>query len=155
ILGGGLGGLSTAYHLERSGAKVSFLIAEKNGVPGGLAGSVKKDGFIFDHTGHLLHLHDPYGKKLVLDLLKGNLATMNRSSWIYMRGAYTRYPFQANTFGLPQDVVEDCAVGFFRTIHRPRPVAAGLSFKEWSLRTFGEGISKHFMLPYNEKLWRT
>ena len=27
-----------------------------------------RTGFTFDHTGHLLHLHDPYGKKLILDL---------------------------------------------------------------------------------------
>ncbi|MBI5201295.1 MAG: FAD-dependent oxidoreductase [Elusimicrobia bacterium] len=155
ILGGGLAGLSTAYHLKRFSPKTSWLVAEKRMKPGGLAGSVEQDGFVFDHTGHLLHLHDPYGKKLILDLLGDNVHTLDRSSWIYSHGVYTRYPFQANTCGLPPKVVQDCVAGFMKTVHRPRPVPPGLSFKEWCLRTFGEGISKHFMVPYNEKLWNT
>src|SRR6185503_10103425 len=32
---------------------------------------------------------------------------------------------------------------------RPAP----LNFLEWSLRTFGGGITKHFMQPYNFKVW--
>lgn len=155
ILGGGLAGLSTAYHLKRFSPKTTWFVAEKRARPGGLAGSVEQDGFVFDHTGHLLHLHDPYGKKLILDLLGDNVHSLNRSSWIYSHGTYTRYPFQANTCGLPARVVEDCVAGFMKTLHRPRPIVGGLSFKEWCLRAFGEGISKHFMIPYNEKLWNT
>ena len=30
---------------------------------------------------------------------------------------------------------------------------ARFSFKEWVMRTFGSGIARHFMIPYNEKLW--
>lgn len=156
ILGGGLAGLSTAYHLGRR-SRLSVLIVEKEARPGGTAGSVERDGFVFDHTGHLLHLHDAYGMKLVLSLLGGNLTVHQRSSWIYSHESFTRYPFQANTYGLPDRVVEDCVAGFLRTIHRPdaRPLGYRPSFREWCLRTFGEGISRHFMLPYNRKLWRT
>ena len=28
------------------------------------------------------------------------------------------------------------------------------NFYDWAIRTFGLGISKHFMLPYNEKFWK-
>jgi protoporphyrinogen oxidase len=154
ILGGGLAGLSTAYHLEALG-KLSTLVVEKNATVGGTAGTVSQDGFLFDHTGHLLHLHDEYGKKLILDLLGENVATHERSSWIYSRGTYTRYPYQANTYGLPDRVVEDCVVGFLKTVHRPgRPLGPKPSFKAWCLKQFGPGISRHFMFPYNEKLWR-
>lgn len=163
ILGGGLAGLSTAYHLERLGrGKLSCLVVEKEARPGGLAGSRTQDGFTFDHTGHLLHLHDPYGKELILDLLKGNLALHQRSAWIHSHGVYTRYPFQANTYGLPWRVVEDCVVGLLKTVHGraavPKPFPGErvplLPFKEWSLGIFGAGISKHFMFPYNAKLWQ-
>jgi protoporphyrinogen oxidase len=154
ILGGGLAGLSTAYHLNALG-RCESLVVEKNATVGGTAGTVSRDGFLFDHTGHLLHLHDEYGKKLILELLGDNVATHERSSWIYSRGVYTRYPFQANTFGLPDRVVEDCVAGFLKTVHRPgKPLGPNPSFKEWCLKQFGEGISRHFMLPYNEKLWR-
>ncbi|MBI5209907.1 MAG: FAD-dependent oxidoreductase [Elusimicrobia bacterium] len=152
ILGGGLSGLSTAYHLgERAGR--SCLVVDKSPVIGGTAGSVRREGFVFDHTGHLLHLHDPYGKRLVATLLRGNLAWLARSSWIHSQGVDTRYPFQANTFGLPAAVVEECVAGFLKTVHWPAPPATG-SFRDWCLAQFGEGISRRFMFPYNEKVWR-
>ena len=155
ILGGGLAGLSTAYHLNRFG-RASSLIVEKNAAVGGTAGTERRGQFLFDHTGHLLHLHDPYGKKLILDLLAGNWRLHKRSSWIFSQGAYTRYPFQANTRGLPWPAVEDCVAGFLKTVHRPdaRALGAKPSFRDWSLSAFGAGICKHFMFPYNEKLWR-
>ena len=154
ILGGGLAGLSTAYHLNALSAADS-LVVEKNASPGGTAGSTVKDGFTFDQTGHLLHLHDPYGQRLIESLLAGNLRVLQRSSWIYSRGACTRYPFQANTYGLPERIADDCVVEFLKTVHKPRAAAARASFKELSLANFGKGISRNFMFPYNKKLWRT
>lgn len=153
VLGAGLSGLSTARHLSRSGKKV--LVVEKEKSVGGRAGTVKKDGFLFDHTGHLLHLHDPYGKKFITSLLKGNLAQHRRSAWIYSEKVFTRYPYQANTFGLPWKSVEDCVVGFLKNLHRPPILPADPSFKTWAMATFGKGICDRFMYPYNEKLWRT
>lgn len=154
ILGGGLAGLSTAYHLQKKGK--SCLVVEKKPRVGGTAGSETHGGYTFDYTGHLLHLHDPYGKQLILDLLKGNLASHSRSAWIHLAGKYARYPFQANTHGLDQGIVADCVAGFLSTVHWPgKPLAPKPSFKDWSLAHFGPGISKHFMIPYNEKLWRT
>jgi protoporphyrinogen oxidase len=135
--------------------KLSVLVAEKGAFVGGTAGTERHGDFLFDHTGHLLHLHDSYGKKFILDLLKGNWALHARSSWIYSQNAFTRYPFQANTYGLPWPAVEDCAAGFLRTVHKPVALGDKPSFKDWSLATFGAGISKHFMFPYNEKLWRS
>src|SRR5579883_1566414 len=154
IVGAGLAGLSAAYHLNRGG-KLKSLIVEKGARVGGVAGSVVQDGFTFDHTGHLLHLHDPYGQKLILDLLAGNVETLQRNAWIHSHGVFTRYPFQANTYGLPSKVVDDCLLGFLKTLHRPgKPLGERPSFRQWCLKQFGEGISRHFMLPYNEKLWR-
>lgn len=152
ILGGGLAGLSAAHHLGLRGVR-SRLVVEAKAAVGGTAGSVVKDGFTFDYTGHLLHLHDEYGKKLVLDLLAGNLAAHERKAWIFSSGAYTRYPFQANTKGLPPAVVAECVAGFLETVHRPRMVPKGADFLSWSRATFGAGITRRFMEPYNRKLW--
>ena len=154
ILGGGLAGLSTAYHLQRSSG-LSVLVAEREARAGGTSGSVKCGGFVFDRSGHLLHLHDAYGKKLVASLLRGNLAAIPRRAWIRLQGRYTRYPFQANTYGLPLPTVIDCLAGFLDTIYHPRPeLGRGPDFERWCLRQFGTGICRHFMFPYNRKLWR-
>jgi len=154
ILGGGLAGLSAAHHLGEAGARSRLVVEAKSRV-GGAAGSETHGGFTFDYTGHLLHLHDAYGKDFILGLLGGNVATHERRAWIYSRGAYTRYPFQANTRGLPGEVVADCVAGLLETVHRPRALAKSPDFLSWSRATFGDGITRHFMKPYNEKLWQT
>ncbi|HAZ07459.1 MAG TPA: protoporphyrinogen oxidase [Elusimicrobia bacterium] len=154
ILGAGLAGLSTAHHLLGLGVR-SRLVVEAKPTVGGVAGSVTKNGFTFDYTGHLLHLHDPYGKGYVLDLLKGNLAVHERRAAIFSKGVMTRYPFQANTKGLPLGVVVDCVAGFLETVHRPSGPSKRGDFLSWCRAAFGDGITRHFMRPYNEKLWQT
>lgn len=154
VLGGGLAGLSAAYHLGERGVTSRLVVEAKDRV-GGTAGSVTTGKFTFDYTGHLLHLHDAYGQALILDLLKGNLAAHERKAWIYSQGVYTRYPFQANTKGLPPTIIAECVAGFLETVHRPRPLAQNPDFLSWSRATFGDGITRRFMRPYNEKLWRT
>ncbi|MFI5345175.1 MAG: protoporphyrinogen/coproporphyrinogen oxidase [Elusimicrobiota bacterium] len=154
ILGGGLAGLSTAHHLGKLGVR-DRLVAEARETVGGTAGSVKTDGFTFDYTGHLLHLHDPYGQKFILDLLKDNVATLERRAWIFSQGVFTRYPFQANVRGLPPATVLECVAGFLETVHRPRPLAKNPDFLSWCRAQFGDGITRRFMKPYNEKLWQT
>jgi protoporphyrinogen oxidase len=151
VLGGGLAGLSTAYHLRGSGRSV--LLAEKEARLGGTASSSTRRGFVFDQTGHLLHTHSAYGRWLVGSLLRGNLGTIARSAWIRLQGRYTRYPFQANTYGLPAATVADCLAGFLETVYRPQRELRAADFAQWSLRRFGPGICRHFMFPYNRKLW--
>ncbi len=153
ILGGGLAGLSAAYHLGERGVR-SRLVVEAKADVGGTAGSVTTGKFTFDYTGHLLHLHDPYGQALILDLLKDNHAAHERKAWIYSQKVFTRYPFQANTKGLPAKTVIECVAGFLETVHRPRPLDRDIDFLSWSRATFGDGITRRFMRPYNEKLWR-
>jgi len=103
-----MSGLSCAYHLKND-----YLLVEKSDEPGGLSRSIKQDGFVFDHTGHLLHLRNPYTLKLIPELLGDNLTLNDRRAWIYSHGTYTRYPFQANTHGLPWSVIAECLWGLF------------------------------------------
>jgi protoporphyrinogen oxidase len=152
VLGGGLAGLSTAYHLRRCGRKV--LVVEKEAEVGGTASSLRRRGFVFDRTGHLLHLHGPYGRGLVKSLLRGNLRALKRDARVFLLGRSTRYPFQANTYGLPEAVRAECLAGFLETVYRPGPrLSRRPSFADWSLRRFGAGICRRFMFPYNRKLW--
>ena len=58
ILGGGLAGLSAARTLDAAGRP--YRILERESEIGGLCRSIRRDGFVFDLTGHLLHLRtDP------------------------------------------------------------------------------------------------
>src|ERR1700691_4203380 len=93
ILGAGVAGLSAAYHLAEP-----YRIFEAQPEIGGVAGSVERDGFTFDHAIHVLYTKDPYASKLIRSLLKDNFVELERSSWVYSRGMFTSYPYQAHTY---------------------------------------------------------
>jgi protoporphyrinogen oxidase len=150
ILGGGLTGISAAKHLTRR-----WLLLEKNDRLGGHARTDARDGYLFDKTGHWLHLRDPYTKKLIADLLGDAMVPIERKARIFSNGVLTRFPFQANLHGLPPEVASECLLGFIRSwhesqVHKPHPPA---NFEEYILQKFGAGIARHFMIPYNHKLW--
>lgn len=155
ILGGGLTGLSAAYHL----GSIPAVVFEREKDVGGLCRTHEEDGFAFDCTGHLLHLRDAGIRGLVERLLPDTFARHERRALIYSKGVYTAYPFQANLHGLPETVVRECLHGFVDSmVQRERhgePDFSRWSFRQWAESTFGRGIARHFMIPYNRKLWRT
>jgi protoporphyrinogen oxidase len=148
VLGAGLTGLGAARHLPAG----SFRIVERAPRAGGHAVTVEDQGFRFDRTGHLLHLRDPGIRTLVEELLAGELLAIERRSRVWSHGVYTEYPFQANTWGLPRDVALECVAGFVHARERARQ-APPASFDDFIRRHFGEGIARHFMVPYNTKIW--
>ncbi|HZN02443.1 MAG TPA: FAD-dependent oxidoreductase, partial [Candidatus Polarisedimenticolia bacterium] len=154
ILGGGLTGLSAAWHLDG----VESLVVEREAEPGGLCRSFTEDGFTFDCTGHMLHLREPRFRDLVERLAPGSFAQHERRALIFSQGTFTPYPFQANLHGLPVDTVKACVAGFVEALLRREkdgdPDAQRATFKQWVEAVFGDGIARHFMLPYNAKLWR-
>lgn len=171
ILGAGLAGLSVAWHLQRKG--IECLIFEQESEAGGLCRSKNINGFTpleipfspqdktksltgftFDCSGHLLHFKHSYTFNLIKNLLGDNLLEHKRSAWIYSYDRYTPYPFQANLYGLPPSIVKECLLGFIHT-HRNGHFKKkkNPSFLDWINLTFGKGISRHFMVPYNTKFW--
>jgi protoporphyrinogen oxidase len=147
ILGGGLTGISAALHLRQP-----WVLFEKEAELGGLVVTRERDGYFFDRTGHWLHLRDDGIKRLVAETLPGQMTVVERRARIFSHGATTLYPFQANLYGLPPEVVKECLLGVIEAKYGkagPEPS----NFEEYCLRHFGKGIAKHFMIPYNERLW--
>ena len=153
ILGAGLTGLSCAYHLRRP-----YRLLEKEAVPGGVVRThVRGEGFLCDGTGHWLHLRNPGMRALVEKLLPGGLVEYERKAVIHLQGKFTPFPFQANTAGLPAQTTLDCLLGLLQARYPadfgiPPPARPPANFRESLERLFGEGICRHFMIPYNEKL---
>lgn len=150
ILGAGLTGLSCAFHL---GDSSRYRLIERETGVGGLARTRHRpDGFLCDGTGHWLHLRNDYTREWVHRLLGDNLAPRTRRARVYSKGVYTLYPFQANTAGLPKEVIAECVTGLIRARYEePKPEPK--NYLEWIRQEFGEGICKHFMIPYNEKIY--
>ncbi len=149
ILGGGLAGLSAAYHSERE-----CLVLEREDRVGGLCRTNWYEGFGFDLSIHILFTKQPELAELICsEFLGGRYHDHTRSSWVYSHGGYSGYPFQSNLYGLPADVAADCLLGLIAARHATPGTPA--NFAEWARATFGEGIAEHFFLPYNERVWAT
>ncbi|MEW6378179.1 MAG: FAD-dependent oxidoreductase [bacterium] len=149
ILGAGLTGLSAAYHLKQE-----YELFEKEQEAGGLCRSVCRDGFTFDFTGHLLHFHDNRIRNLIEAIGHIFWVSHQRKASIHTHKTYLPYPFQAHLSGLPQKVICECLLELLRT-HQQSPTSQPPeNFKDWVVRNFGQGIARHFLLPYNQKMWR-
>src|SRR5262249_6851650 len=154
ILGGGLAGLSAAYFVHKP-----WRLVEKTDRVGGLVKTEVIDkGFLFDPTGHWLHLRDAEIKQLVTTKwLPDGLVSIERKAAIFSRGVFTRFPYQVNTHGLPPEVIAENLIEFVeaqygekgRALRQREPK----KFEEFILRYMGAGIAKDFMIPYNRKLW--
>ena len=153
VIGAGLTGLSCSIHLAGN-----HLLIEAEDEPGGIVRTrIKHGGFYCDGTGHWLHLRNPEMRTLVHDALGDNIVEYCRQARIFSKGCHTLFPFQANLAGLPREVILECLTGLWKARH-PGDFGTELnetpatSFGESIRRLFGEGIAKHFMTPYNEKL---
>lgn len=150
ILGAGLTGLSAAYHL---GDPNLYRMIERDDGVGGLARTRRRPhGFLCDGTGHWLHLAKDYTKGLVGKLMGDNLLARARKARIYSKGVFTLYPFQANTYGLPKEVIAECLTGLIKARY-DEDLPPPRNYKEWVRKEFGEGICQHFMYPYNRKIY--
>ncbi|MBN1586533.1 MAG: FAD-dependent oxidoreductase [Candidatus Omnitrophica bacterium] len=148
ILGGGMAGLSAAYHMNEP-----YVLYEREKESGGLCRSEQVNGFVFDFDGHLLHFRTDYARDLVFDLTEGKLCHHRRRAWVYSHGTFSRYPFQANAYGLPDRIVADCLRGRELAAQAKPDLGKGY-FLDWIYDTFGVGIAEHFMIPYNRKFWK-
>jgi protoporphyrinogen oxidase len=131
------------------------VVIERESVPGGAARSFERDGFTFDITGHWLHLRDAHVRSLVEKLLPGELVSIERRAEVHLDRVRTPYPFQANTYGRPASLIAECLLGYFaareaeaRGEHPPPE-----TFADYIHQQMGAGVARHFMIPYNTKLW--
>ena len=142
ILGGGLAGLSAAFHARES------QVYEAEPDQGGVAASDTMDGFTFDRGIHVLQTTN----KQVVELLESMGVVFNiidRSAHIYAYGKYTAYPFQINSTNLRIDRRLRCVVAFLRRNSNPEPT----NYADWIHRSVGRGFGDTFLIPYSEKFW--
>lgn len=147
IIGAGITGISCAYNLKKP-----YIIFEKENNPGGLCRSVKVGAFTFDYSGHFFHVKNKDVYSLLNKIMKGNLSRVKRNSFVYSNNKYIPFPFQANLYSLPPNVRKECLDSFLNKKENTN-IKPTDSFYDWAIAVFGSGITRHFMKPYNEKLW--
>jgi protoporphyrinogen oxidase len=151
IIGAGPCGLACARELERLGRR-DWLILEREQQPGGLARSVRDPaGFTWDLGGHVVFSHYGEFDALLGEVMNGDLLAHDRSSYVRFAGRWVPYPFQNNLRHLPAEVMQEC----LRGLAAAPGGGPGMDFASWMSAVFGEGITRHFMAPYNLKVWAT
>jgi protoporphyrinogen oxidase len=153
IIGAGPTGLAGGYRLRELGY-TNVLMLESRDKVGGLASSeTSPNGFTYDIGGHVLFSHYEYFDKLFDTLLGDEYQLLLRESWVWMCDRFLPYPFQNNIKYLPKEVVYECLMGLIEAQKQPLDLGRFANFEELIYGVFGAGIAKHFMMPYNFKVW--
>lgn len=156
IIGAGPAGLGAGYRLKELGYS-NFVIYERHNYVGGLAHSfTDKAGFTWDIGGHVMFSHYTYYDQCFEKLMGNEFTLNNRESWVRMCDRWVPYPFQNNVRYLPKEACFECISGLIKAQQGKGKVAspaAAANFGEFIDAVFGEGIAKHFMRPYNFKVW--
>jgi protoporphyrinogen oxidase len=154
VIGAGPTGLGAAHRLRELGVD-DVVVLEATGEVGGLARSVRDDaGFTYDIGGHVLFSHYDYYDRVVDAALGDGYTEIDREAWVWTEGRFVPYPYQNSLRHLPAETTLECVMGLVEA-QRRASVTSPANFAEWMERVFGSGITKHFMRPYNFKVWAT
>ena len=152
ILGAGPCGLGGAWRLNELG-HTNWQVYDRFDTAGGLASSFTDDkGFTWDIGGHVQFSHyDYFDRVMHAAIAPERWLSHQRESWVWMRQTFIPYPLQYNIGLLPEDEMKECLSGLMACSRNGH--AKINNFGDWILHTFGEGIAKHFLNPYNFKVW--
>lgn len=154
----GIGCVRELHELAAAGPG-DVLVVEAAAGPGGLGASVTDaNGFTWDRGGHVVFSHFGEFDRLLSDVLGDEVLHHDRSSWVLADGSWVPYPFQNNVHRLSPQSAHECLVGMIEA--GTHPDGRGMNdrdqnFGAWIDATFGEGVARHFMVPYNTKVWAT
>jgi protoporphyrinogen oxidase len=144
ILGGGLAGLSLAHFLDDAS-----IILEKESEVGGMCRSYTLNGIAYDIGPHAVFSKNKEILAMMTNLFE--MTTLRRSNKIYHRGRLVKYPFENDLYALDPAEREYCLKEFIDNPYEQYPATNMLQF---FLKTFGEGITRLYLQPYNEKIWK-
>lgn len=144
IIGAGVSGISYANF-----TKNNYLILEKESEPGGYCRTIKRNGFVWDYSGHFFHFQSPNLEEYVCENIdKKTLLKVEKHTQIYYKGKYIDFPFQKNIHQLDKEELLDCLYDLYAVKSRDYT-----NFKGMVYANFGKSIAEKFLIPYNEKLY--
>lgn len=146
IIGSGITGLCYAMFTNNA-----YRIVEKEKEIGGYCRTTKRNGFVWDYSGHFFHFQDPEIMESIMSNIEDpdSIANVTKNTSIKYKTKLVDYPFQKNIHQLPQEEFIDCLVDLFSIDSK----AGFQNFKEMLYCKFGKSIADKFLIPYNEKLY--
>ena len=151
ILGAGISGVSLAYFLQKFRKVKEITILEKEKVPGGLLRSFNCNGIAYDIGPHIIFSKHKDILQKNIEILGKNVTKIKRSNKIIYKNRYIKYPFENELSKLPKDKLEYCLHTF---LNNPFENYDYENMLQFFLKIFGEGITKTYLEPYNQKIWK-
>ena len=144
ILGGGVSGLFFCYYSGREA-----VLFEKEDRLGGLARSFDTQGVTCDIGPHIFFSRNQEILDFVTSLTP--MHKLKRSNRILYKDRFIKYPFENELSALPEADRDWCLQTFLDNPYVGYKADDMLSF---FYKTFGEGITRAYLEPYNRKIWK-
>lgn len=148
ILGAGLAGISSSYHIGHD----KCIIYEKNAYPGGHIYSYQKDGFTWDEGPHVSFTKNSYVKELFEKNTSGKFLDYAVKTTNYYEGNWIPHPAQSNLWAIPQPLRQNCLDNFIETRNTKSNITPK-NYQEWLEAAFGITFANNFPKRYTEKYW--
>jgi protoporphyrinogen oxidase len=151
VIGAGPAGLTAAYELVRRREPV--IVCEQDDQVGGLARTVRHDGFRFDIGGHRFYTKSQVVLDMWRGILGGEFLRRPRLSRIYYRGRFFDYPLKAFNVLFGLGLLTSTQVLLSYLWAWLRPIRPEVSFADWVTNRFGRRLYHIFFETYTEKVW--
>ncbi len=144
VLGGGVAGISAAWHARRAGREAVIFEAQERW--GGLLDHFHANGFRFDNAVHFaFSKNEPYSEVLKMT----EMISHRPEAYNYEQGRWLKHPVQNNLYPLP---VEEKVEAIKSFVERPGRCESA-DYRQWLTEQFGEVIASRFPVRYTEKYW--
>lgn len=146
IVGAGLSGLAVANCLDNA------TVFELESKPGGLLRSERCNGYTFDTGGsHIIFSGNQNILNEILSLI-GNYVEHKRRTFIFYNSRFIKYPFENGISMLPAEERFEILKDFVENLVKEKEEPKNLL--QWFCYIFGQEITKRYLKPYNEKIWK-
>jgi protoporphyrinogen oxidase len=149
ILGAGLSGLSTSYHLDHRDA----VIFEATDRYAGHIYSEVVDGFTWDDGPHVSFTTNEYVKSLFADCVDGDYEVIDTKVSNYYQGHWINHPAQTNLFQVPEPLRTRCLESFLAS--RDDGKGPPQNYEQWLHQAMGPVFADTFPAAYTRKYWTT
>ena len=148
ILGAGLAGLSSSFHLEHK-----CTIFEKKSHVGGHIHSQEINEFTWDEGPHVSFTKHDYVKNLFAQSCEYHEFPVYPTN--FYKGQWVPHPAQTNLYALPEPIRTECLNSFIASRANNGETQKATNYQQWLRLAFGQTFADEFPAKYTLKYWTT